>query len=110
MKDEDAYEAIERASMQIEAHQKEFARRFQHKRGKITQGDDLAPGVLKMVKAYLAVKRRIQPGDQMAGRHGNKAVVSTNVRVQDMRHMATHETFHIVHTERKRAETGQRVS
>src|SRR3546814_3868993 len=75
MKDEDASEAIERASMQIEAHQKEFERRFQDKRGKITQGDDLAPCVLKMVKVYLAVKRRIQPGDKMAGRHGNKGVV-----------------------------------
>src|SRR3546814_2158451 len=83
MKDEDASEAIERASMQIEAHQKEFERRFQDKRGKITQGDDLAPGVLKMVKVYLAVKRRIQPGDKMAGRHGNKGVVSTIVRSEE---------------------------
>src|SRR3546814_409852 len=96
MKDEDASEAIERASMQIEAHQKEFERRFQDKRGKITQGDDLAPGVLKMVKMYLAVKRRIQPGDKMAGRHGNKGVVSTIVPVQDMPHMANGETVDIV--------------
>src|SRR3546814_75899 len=96
MKDEDASEAIERASMQIEAHQKEFERRFQDKRGKITQGDDLAPGVLKMVKVYLAVKRRIQPGDKMAGRHGNKGVVSTIVPVQDMPHMANGETVDIV--------------
>src|SRR3546814_13639457 len=87
MKDEDASEAIERASMQIEAHQKEFERRFQDKRGKITQGDDLTPGVLKMVKVYLAVKRRIQTGDKMDSRHGNKGVVSTIVPVQDLQHM-----------------------
>ena len=51
---------------------------------KITAGDDLAPGVLKMVKVYLAVKRRIQPGDKMAGRHGNKGVISMIVPVEDM--------------------------
>ena len=96
MKDEDAAEAIERAQKQIEVHQKEFERRFQDKRGKITQGDDLAPGVLKMVKVYLAVKRRIQPGDKMAGRHGNKGVVSTIVPVQDMPHMANGETVDVV--------------
>jgi len=84
MKDDDANEAIERAQKQIDAHEKEFERRFQDKRGKITQGDDLAPGVLKMVKVYLAVKRRIQPGDKMAGRHGNKGVVSMIVPVEDM--------------------------
>uniref|UniRef100_A0A914Z6P5 DNA-directed RNA polymerase subunit 2 hybrid-binding domain-containing protein n=1 Tax=Panagrolaimus superbus TaxID=310955 RepID=A0A914Z6P5_9BILA len=74
MKDEDASEAIERAQKQIQAHEKEFERRFADKRGKITAGDDLAPGVLIMVKVFLAVKRRIQPGDKMAGRHGNQGV------------------------------------
>src|SRR5204862_8859 len=54
------------------------------KKAKITAGDDLAPGVLKMVKVYLAVKRRVQPGDKMAGRHGNKGVISTIVPVEDM--------------------------
>src|SRR3546814_11144603 len=58
------------------------------KRAKITAGDDLAPGVLKMVKVYLAVKRRIQPGDKMAGRHGNKGVISMIKPVQDMPFMA----------------------
>ncbi|MEN4905047.1 DNA-directed RNA polymerase subunit beta [Luteimonas sp. TWI1416] len=96
MKDEDAADAIERAQKQIDAHQKEFERRFADKRGKITQGDDLAPGVLKMVKVYLAVKRRIQPGDKMAGRHGNKGVVSTIVPVQDMPYMANGNTVDIV--------------
>ncbi|HBK45395.1 MAG TPA: DNA-directed RNA polymerase subunit beta [Xanthomonadaceae bacterium] len=88
MKDEDAADAIERAQKQIQAHEKEFEARFADKRGKITQGDDLAPGVLKMVKVFLAVKRRIQPGDKMAGRHGNKGVVSNVVPVEDMPYMA----------------------
>lgn len=84
MKDEDAAEAIDRAQQQIHAHEKEFEARFTDKRNKITQGDELAPGVLKMVKVFLAVKRRIQPGDKMAGRHGNKGVVSNVVPVEDM--------------------------
>jgi len=88
MKDEEASEAIERAQKQIQIHEKEFERRFADKRAKITQGDDLAPGVLKMVKVFLAVKRRIQPGDKMAGRHGNKGVVSNVVPVEDMPYMA----------------------
>lgn len=96
MKDEDASEAIERAQKQIQTHEKEFERRFADKRGKITAGDDLAPGVLKMVKVFLAVKRRIQPGDKMAGRHGNKGVVSNVVPVEDMPYMASGETVDIV--------------
>jgi DNA-directed RNA polymerase subunit beta len=96
MKDEDAAEFVENAQKQIEAHKAEFEKRFTDKRGKITQGDDLAPGVLKMVKVYLAVKRRIQPGDKMAGRHGNKGVVSTIVPVEDMPYMADGRTVDIV--------------
>ncbi|MBK9668969.1 MAG: DNA-directed RNA polymerase subunit beta [Thermomonas sp.] len=96
MKDDDANDAIERATRQLDAHRKEFDKRFEDKRGKITQGDDLAPGVLKMVKVYLAVKRRIQPGDKMAGRHGNKGVVSTIVPVEDMPYMADGQTVDIV--------------
>ena len=96
MKEDEDADAIERAQKQIDAHQKEFERRFADKRGKITQGDDLAPGVLKMVKVFLAVKRRIQPGDKMAGRHGNKGVVSNIVPVEDMPHMANGETVDIV--------------
>ena len=57
---------------------------FEEKRKKLTQGDELPAGVLKMVKVYLAVKRRLQPGDKMAGRHGNKGVVSKIVPVEDM--------------------------
>jgi DNA-directed RNA polymerase subunit beta len=83
-KDEDAGEFIERAGEQIKRHKEAFDKRFREKQAKITAGDDLAPGVLKMVKVHLAVKRRIQPGDKMAGRHGNKGVVSMIVPVEDM--------------------------
>ncbi|MBM7456506.1 DNA-directed RNA polymerase subunit beta [Oceanisphaera litoralis] len=88
-------QAIDDEAKQIELEQlaeqhaelkADFDKKFENKRRKITQGDDLAPGVLKIVKVYLAVKRRIQPGDKMAGRHGNKGVISTIVPVEDMPH------------------------
>ena len=88
LKDEEAAELLERAGEQIRMHKEAFERRFKEKQAKLAQGDDLQPGVLKMVKVYLAVKRRIQPGDKMAGRHGNKGVVSMIVPVEDMPHMA----------------------
>jgi DNA-directed RNA polymerase subunit beta len=84
LNEDDANTAVERAAERLQLQRKEFERRFEEKRAKITAGDDLAPGVLKMVKVYLAVKRRVQPGDKMAGRHGNKGVVSTIVPVEDM--------------------------
>ncbi|MFP4296102.1 MAG: DNA-directed RNA polymerase subunit beta [Halothiobacillaceae bacterium] len=84
MRNEDAQDLLERASRQIEKQRKLFDKRFEEKKAKITRGDDLAPGVLKMVKVYLAVKRRMQPGDKMAGRHGNKGVISTIVPTEDM--------------------------
>ncbi|MGC3982103.1 MAG: DNA-directed RNA polymerase subunit beta [Steroidobacteraceae bacterium] len=84
MKDDAANSDIEASAERLKVQRTEFERRFEEKRAKITQGDDLAPGVLKMVKVYLAVKRRIQPGDKMAGRHGNKGVVSTIQAVEDM--------------------------
>jgi DNA-directed RNA polymerase subunit beta len=84
LKSDDATEQLEKASERLKAQRAEFDRRFEEKKEKITAGDDLAPGVLKMVKVYLAVKRRIQPGDKMAGRHGNKGVISTIVPVEDM--------------------------
>ena len=65
-----------------------FDRAFEEKKKKLTQGDELPPGVQKMVKVYLAVKRRLQPGDKMAGRHGNKGVISKIVPVEDMPYMA----------------------
>ena len=67
---------------------RQFDQAFEDKKKKLTQGDELPPGVLKMVKVYLAVKRRLQPGDKMAGRHGNKGVVSRIVPIEDMPHMA----------------------
>jgi DNA-directed RNA polymerase subunit beta len=81
---DEANSQLEQAAERLRTQREEFTRRFEEKRGKITAGDDLAPGVLKMVKVYLAVKRRIQPGDKMAGRHGNKGVISTIVPVEDM--------------------------
>ncbi len=84
LKNDDANEGLQSAFERLNAQREEFDRRFEAKKMKITAGDDLAPGVLKMAKVYLAVKRRIQPGDKMAGRHGNKGVISTIVPVEDM--------------------------
>jgi DNA-directed RNA polymerase subunit beta len=84
LKNDDASEQLEKASERLKTQQGEFDKLFEEKKEKITAGDDLAPGVLKMVKVYLAVKRRIQPGDKMAGRHGNKGVISSIVPVEDM--------------------------
>ena len=84
LKNEEANEQLERSAERLKVQAAEFDRRYDEKKAKITAGDDLAPGVLKMVKVYLAVKRRIQPGDKMAGRHGNKGVISTIVPVEDM--------------------------
>jgi DNA-directed RNA polymerase subunit beta len=81
---DDANSQLEKAAERLKTQREDFDRRFEEKRVKITAGDDLAPGVLKMVKVYLAVKRRIQPGDKMAGRHGHKGVISTIVPVEDM--------------------------
>ena len=78
---------LELAEKQLSELREDLDGRFKEKREKLTSGDDLAPGVLKMVKVYLAVKRRIQPGDKMAGRHGNKGVISMIVPVEDMPHM-----------------------
>ena len=70
--------------------------RFEAKKDKLQSGDDLAPGVLKIVKVYLAVKRRIQPGDKMAGRHGNKGVISVIMPVEDMPYDENGEPIDIV--------------
>jgi len=84
LKNDEANEQLQKAFERLNAQREEFDRRFDVKKAKITAGDDLAPGVLKMTKVYLAVKRRIQPGDKMAGRHGNKGVISTIVPEEDM--------------------------
>jgi DNA-directed RNA polymerase subunit beta len=88
LEDEDANSQLEASSERLKVQRKAFEKRLDDKKAKITAGDDLAPGVLKMVKVYLAVKRRVQPGDKMAGRHGNKGVISTIVPVEDMPYLA----------------------
>ena len=77
-------ELLDAAKTQLEEQKARLDARLADKRGKIESGDDLAPGVLKIVKVYLAVKRRIQPGDKMAGRHGNKGVISVIMPEEDM--------------------------
>ncbi|TAL86376.1 MAG: DNA-directed RNA polymerase subunit beta [Candidimonas sp.] len=79
---------LEQGKESLEQKRHQFDLAFEEKRKKLTQGDELPPGVLKMIKVYLAVKRRLQPGDKMAGRHGNKGVVSRITPVEDMPHMA----------------------
>ncbi len=87
MKGNSVNDLLEQLADQIKEQREVFDARFEEKKGKITRGDDLAPGVLKMVKVYMAVKRRIQPGDKMAGRHGNKGVISMIVPQEDMPYM-----------------------
>lgn len=87
VRDEKINEQIEKAQSQIVGLRSDFEKKLDEKRKKLKQGDDLAPGVLKIVKVYLAVKRRVQPGDKMAGRHGNKGVVSHIVPIEDMPHL-----------------------
>lgn len=84
LKEDEANQQLEAAAAQLQVLREEYDQQLDEKRKKVKQGDELAPGVLKIVKVYLAVKRRIQPGDKMAGRHGNKGVISTIIPVEDM--------------------------
>ncbi|MCL4760072.1 MAG: DNA-directed RNA polymerase subunit beta [Rhodocyclaceae bacterium] len=84
MADEELAAQLEAIREGLEKTRKDFEIAFEVKKKKLTQGDELPPGVQKMVKVHLAVKRRLQPGDKMAGRHGNKGVVSRIVPVEDM--------------------------
>ena len=93
---EEAMEQLERLSELLGQQRVLFERRYEEKKRKILAGDELPPGVIKMVKVYLAVKRRIQAGDKMAGRHGNKGVISLIVPVEDMPHTADGEPVDIV--------------
>ncbi len=81
---ENANTKIEDAEKQLKKHLKEIKEKFEERKQKITRGHDLAPGVIKIVKVYMAIKRRIQPGDKMAGRHGNKGVISEIMPIEDM--------------------------
>ena len=96
LRNEEAASQLEAVTAQIKQQREEFRERYDIKKRKLTSGDDLAPGVLKMVKVYVAVKRRVQPGDKMAGRHGNKGVISSIVPVEDMPFSADGEPVDIV--------------
>jgi DNA-directed RNA polymerase subunit beta len=96
MAEEALNEQLEKAEAQLAERRKELDERFEDKKRKLATGDDLAPGVLKIVKVYLAVKRRIQPGDKMAGRHGNKGVISVIMPVEDMPYDENGEPVDIV--------------
>jgi DNA-directed RNA polymerase subunit beta len=88
LKDEKAMKQIEALKKQLDDAVDSLNQRFEEKVEKVQSGDDLPPGVLKMVKVFVAVKRKLQPGDKMAGRHGNKGVISNIVPVEDMPHLA----------------------
>ena len=96
MADDDVAQQLESLRDGLEQTRKDFDVAFEEKRKKLTQGDELPPGVQKMVKVYVAVKRRLQSGDKMAGRHGNKGVVSRIVPVEDMPYMADGRPVDIV--------------
>ena len=82
--DESLAETLEKAEQYMAERHKALDEKFEDKKRKLQTGDDLAPGVLKIVKVYLAIKRKIQPGDKMAGRHGNKGVISAIKPIEDM--------------------------
>ena len=84
MEDESLNEQLDKAAVRLKKSKEELEAKFQDKHEKLRSGDEMAPGVLKIVKVYLAIKRRIQPGDKMAGRHGNKGVISVIMPVEDM--------------------------
>ena len=87
---------LEQADLRLKERRNDLDERFEESKGKLESGDDLAPGVLKITKVYLAIKRRIQPGDKMAGRHGNKGVISVIKPVEDMPYDENGEPIDIV--------------
>jgi len=93
---EEAAAQLEKLKESLAQMRQRFDAMYEAKKKKLTQGDELPPGVLKMVKVYVAVKRRLQPGDKMAGRHGNKGVISKIVPVEDMPYMADGTPIDIV--------------
>jgi len=94
--DEKAMGELEAMKGQFEAARKALDRRFEDKVEKLQRGDELPPGVMKMVKVFVAVKRKLQPGDKMAGRHGNKGVISKILPIEDMPHLADGTTVDLV--------------
>jgi len=88
LSDEDAARQLEQLKESLAQKRVEFDAMYEEKKKKLTSGDELPPGVQKMVKVYVAVRRRLQPGDKMAGRHGNKGVISKIVPIEDMPYTA----------------------
>lgn len=96
MSEDDVSETLEKTKEYLDGIRTEQEQKLANKKRKIASGDDLAHGVLKIVKVYLAIKRRVQPGDKMAGRHGNKGVISVIMPIEDMPHDAKGEPVDIV--------------
>ena len=94
--DKSAINSLEQLKDQYNEAKKDITERFEDKVLKIKQGDDLLPSVMKMVKVFVAVKRRLKPGDKMSGRHGNKGVVSKIVPVEDMPYLENGKAVDIV--------------
>ena len=96
MKDESINDDIKEAKDKLKSYEDDLKKKFEDKKKKIVSGDDLPPGVQQVIKVYLAVKRRIQPGDKLAGRHGNKGVISVIMPVEDMPYDENGEPVDIV--------------
>ena len=96
VRDEEVNRNLERIRDHLSLQDKHFKDLYDQKRAKLEAGDEMQPGVLKQVKVFVAVKRRLQPGDKMAGRHGNKGVISKIVPVEDMPYMDDGTTVDIV--------------
>jgi DNA-directed RNA polymerase subunit beta len=94
--DKKVADQLKKAQKQLKQYHDAYDERYKEKQTKLTQGDDLSPGVLKIVKVYVAIKRRVQPGDKLAGRHGNKGVISRILPVEDMPYMADGTTVDVV--------------
>ncbi|MDE0308659.1 MAG: DNA-directed RNA polymerase subunit beta [Acidiferrobacterales bacterium] len=96
VRDDDVAHRFEMIRQQIDEKKEQYDSEFKDKKDKLEEGDDLKPGVQKRVKVFVAVKRRLQPGDKMAGRHGNKGVISNIVPVEDMPHLEDGTTVDII--------------
>src|ERR1700712_4366205 len=96
LEDEKAMGELEAMRRQFDEARKRLDRRFEDKVDKLQRGDELPPGVMKMVKVFVAVKRKLQPGDKMAGRHGNKGVISKILPIEDMPYLEDGTTVDIV--------------